>query len=372
MSADEGTVRREVIAALTDPGFEFTVDPFKRRLDKVVIVGFTDHRTEAFEAPYNDGTWERWGLNELYRYTPLEEYDRWFEVHGRAYLEKDEDGKKHMQDLGSDKFRIPIYMQQTWDDIPASVRFPKDELIGRLGSEYWTNCPAWMIGMAIAMGYRSIHVCGIDMAQDTEYAQQRPCCEYWLGYARGKGIEVSVADTSDLMAHVGVYGYEGSGSKLSRKLRERLAWLHREDNARLKILRGMDGEYQRQRTHLITEMERARGAMMELSRLPKIASRTARIEALDKHVGETQAKLNALEAEYQQKHAAVMAERNQIVGGIQNVDYLLRSWMVRADGDGPGIPDRTKDPRTGIVGAPSGDDKPPSQPEVIETMTVGA
>jgi hypothetical protein len=360
---------REAMKDLVDTDFKFSVHPFERLHDKVCIVGFTDHRTEALEAPYNDGTWELWGLNELYRYMPVEKFHRWFEIHGRAYLEKDDDGKKHMKDLGT-AFTIPVYMQQRWDDIPASVMFPKDELVQRLGSSYWTNCPAWMIGMAIAMGYKAIHMVGVDMAQDSEYAEQRPCCEHWLGVAKGMGVDIKVPDTSDLLACVGLYGYEDSGSKLARKLQERLTWLHAQDNHRLEQIRKIGAQYSQKHNELAEQAAQCRGRLAELATQKKTEKQKARVAEVQEELAKIDQTTLALKAEFEQKNTALTAERNQLVGGIQDCSYILRSWMVRTEDGSPGLPDRSQDPRTGIVSMePSGDD---SQPIPTEPVAVPA
>ena len=255
---------------------------------------------------------------------------------------------------------IPIYMQVVHKDIPASVKFPRDELCEQLESKYWTNCPAWMIGMAIAMGFEEIGVVGVDMAMDTEYATQRPCCEHWLGFARGKGIKTWVPELSDLMKSVGLYGYKDEGSMLSRKLEDRLEWLHGQDNERLRMIRELERLYEDQNDEFTKKLNMFEGALLELSTHRGSARRTDRINGLKEAQGKAHAALAALRAEYQEKHTKLAAERNQLVGGIQNTNYMLRSWMVRTDNPNvSGIPSaetRAADPRTGIQ-APSGDTK---------------
>lgn len=355
-------VRREQMSAVADPTFAFAVDPFKRVHDKVVIVGFTDHRSRALEAPYNDGTWEKWGLNELYRYMPVDQFHRWFEIHGRAYLEKEDDGKKHIEDLK--KFKIPVYMQVRHPDIPASVFFPTDEIVNRLGKDYFTCCPAWMIGMAILMGYKAIHMVGVDMAQETEYAEQRPCCEHWLGFAEGRGCDVKVPVESDLLHTMGRYGYQDSGSAMSRKLQERIRWLHERDNERLGNIRALSAQYTGLHNGFAEQAAQCRGRIAELKSQRRTPKRDARIAQVEKELQEIDSKSTSLKTEYEQKNAALLGERNQILGGITNCDYILRSWVTRSeDGVAAALPDRSKDPRTGITAEnvvlePTGDGVP--------------
>jgi hypothetical protein len=336
-----------------NPGTEFIVPPFQRTKDKVCIVGFTEHRSIAETLDRDE--WEIWGLNELYRYMKPSLFDRWFEIHGREYLCKDEDGEKHIEDLK--KFPIPVYMQQVHADIPASVRFPKDEIIDALDSRYWTNCPAWMLGMAIVMGFETIWLIGVDMAQDSEYYTQRTCCEHWLGYARGKGIDVWVPEDSDLLKSMGLYGYDDEGNRLSRKLQKRLEWLHTQDNERLGMIRKLEADYTEKKGKMQRAQYLLEGAIAEIEDKegPGVPERIAELK--DKHE-KASGTLAQMGKEYTIKHQRLRDERNQLVGGINDVKYILRSWLLKADNaDGGNIPSRdtrAADPRTGIA-APSGD-----------------
>ena len=341
----------------------FQVPPFQRVRDKVAIVGFTDHREEALKL---GDDFELWGLNELYRYMPIERFHRWFEIHGREYLSVDGEGKKHIEDLKSALGALPIYMQKRHEDIPCSVRFPIGELIDHfggadaIGADYFTNCPAEMLAFAIALGYGEIHMYGIDMAQDSEYATQRPCCEYWLGIARGKGVTVYVPRTSDLLKCVGTYGYEDAGSDLSRKIQSRLKFLHVMDNERLDNLRKLDAQYQQQVVVLGDRKQRAVGAAGEAGhQIKNKAKREARIAELQGEVKNIDEALVALEREYRDKHTQLFADRHRIYGGIQDCEYWQRAWSMKADSVGGGnIPtpeQRAADARTGIQ---SGDSRP--------------
>lgn len=347
---------RGIQSQIMNPGFDFMTPPFKRTKDKVCIVGFTQHRELALDLDRDE--WEVWGLNELYRYMPVAAFDRWFEIHGREYLEKDDDGKKHINDLKS--FSIPIYMQQAHDDIGASVRFPVEELCETLGAKYFTNCPSYMIGFAIAMGFEEIYIVGVDMATDTEYAVQRCNCEYWIGIARGRGIKCHVPEMSDLLKCAGLYGYDNEGSFLSRKLNDRLQWLHKQDNERLKLLRALESEYKGKQADWQNEVIRNEGALRELKDQRQTAKVKERVEELEKANVDLSSKLASMKAEFEQKYGKLRDERHQLVGGIQDINYILRSLLPKADsaegGNSPTIEQRAADPRTGIK-APSADSR---------------
>jgi hypothetical protein len=95
------------------------------------------------------------------------------------------------------------------------VQFPADGLKRRWGT-YFTNSISWMLAYAIAQvewavgDGAEIGIYGVDMAVGGsvggEYAFQRPSCEYFIGVARGMGIDVTIAPASDLLKAADVYG----------------------------------------------------------------------------------------------------------------------------------------------------------------------
>ena len=54
---------------------------------------------------------------------------------------------------------------------------------------------------------------GIDLAQTSEYAWQRPSVEYWIGIARGAGIEVDIPECSDILKTGEMYAYQSHGGQ---------------------------------------------------------------------------------------------------------------------------------------------------------------
>jgi len=138
---------------------------YPRTKDKLAIVGFAGTTRDL--APFDDDEYEIWGLNEEYNYDWMKRFDRWFQIHPRwdftrtgnmnhfnhpnwLYGESDTcmrcegngylthvQTKKHIdcpecKNTGKYKVpayrkKLPIYMQQHWDDIPNSIPYPLDE-----------------------------------------------------------------------------------------------------------------------------------------------------------------------------------------------------------------------------------------------------
>lgn len=321
----------------------------EKRADKVAIVGFTDHRSQALELDPEE--WELWGLNELHQYMPVERFDRWFEIHPRSDFD-DEAGAAHLEALK--EFDLPVYMRQRWDDIPPSVTFPKARIEETLGSKYFTSCPAWMLGLALADGYEEIAVYGIDMANETEYAEQRPCCEHWLGYARGRGVEVYLPPTSDLLKCFGQYAFEDEGPAVTQKFRERVQFLHGRHNNALAQYRALEAEYRKRLSEAESQVA-AREAQLVMLRdlagqgaLPEKGAKELmqhveadRTDALEQR--------ETLEREFRQKRDQARAECHRYEGAINDCEFWISRWGVpAAKSSTSAVPDRSKDPRTGI------------------------
>jgi hypothetical protein len=185
---------------------------FDRPHKKVAIVGFADTKDQA---PFDDPSFEIWGLNDLHG--SLKRYDRWFDIHPRDNIELDTKlmrnaGQTPPENIGLSglkKLNVPIYMQDRYEDVPFSVKFPLKEITESFQfGKYMTNSISYMTALAIYEGYEEIHIYGVDMAVGTEYVNQRPSCEYWVGVAAGRGIKLFIPNASDLCKTRFMYGFE--------------------------------------------------------------------------------------------------------------------------------------------------------------------
>jgi hypothetical protein len=140
--------------------------------------------------------------------------------HGRQQsLESGEKSNSHYDWLQR-VHEFPIYMQDHFEDVPSSVKYPIDEIISsllpNLKREYgkgvqqvenFTSSFAYAMALAIYQGVKKIEIYGIEMTSDTEYVRQRPGGYFWIGLATGKGIEVILH--SPLLMNDKRYGYTG-------------------------------------------------------------------------------------------------------------------------------------------------------------------
>lgn len=98
-----------------------------------------------------------------------------------------------------------IYMQEQYDDVPRSAKYPIDEVC-KMGRNYITSSAAYSIALGVHLGYQKIEIYGTEMETNTEYQYQRPGVTYWIGFAEGAGVEV---DFHGNLLKSPLYGYEG-------------------------------------------------------------------------------------------------------------------------------------------------------------------
>ena len=140
--------------------------------------------------------------------------------HGRHQKLKDGTQSNSHYDWLQREHDIPIYMQEHYEDVPASVRYPKEEIVQALLPHIWrdvagkveqvenfTSSTAYAIALALYFGKTQIELAGIEMTSDTEYVRQRPGVLFWLGIAVGRGVNVVLH--SPLLMNDKPYGYTG-------------------------------------------------------------------------------------------------------------------------------------------------------------------
>lgn len=172
----------------------------------VYIVGFAPSWVET---PWDDPIAERWGMNALFKIAGDKPWDRWYQLHDIDIAHAD-DKHEHIDWLR--KTGIPCFV---WPDHVEKMReagvnahpYPKAEVLARFG-RYFTNSVSWMIAHAILEDRIKVGVYGVDMAQDSEYAHQRPSCEWMIGVAQGLGVLVDIPGSSDLLKTPFLYGAE--------------------------------------------------------------------------------------------------------------------------------------------------------------------
>ena len=179
------------------------------RKRKVVIVGSSVHTVDKINDFYGKPDWEIWGMNQLYKLLGqpiMNNATRWFQIH-HDHVSKRFDP---FQWEFFKAFKIPIYMLERDSEIPYSIPYPIKEIM-REGyhEQYFSNIISYMLALAIYESMEEIYIVGCDMGYNEEYVLQRPGVEFFIGYAKGKGIKVGMPPGSALLK-TRLYGYESN------------------------------------------------------------------------------------------------------------------------------------------------------------------
>jgi hypothetical protein len=233
--------------------------------DRVCIVGFADGHRAA--APFDEDGIEMWGINRLHAVPDMagKRFHRWFEIHSLEQFYAND--TQHQQFLRDADF--PIYLRpqdmglaRKWG-ITKAVPYPVERITSAF-PPYFNNTISWLIALALAMEYQEIQLFGVDMAQDSlaqaEYSDQRPSCEFFLGLAAGRGVNIVKPEGSDLLVTSHLYGFDDGGPYMAKK-RARLQEL----GQRKEQVRSQMRAHQDQAQALQSSINQLDGAMQELT-----------------------------------------------------------------------------------------------------------
>lgn len=175
------------------------------RLRKVGFLG--SHEASLKFAPWDDPTWEFWGhasSRGMYRRAA----DRYFDLHRKeCWAKSNNKGQKYLKWLGTQP--VPIYMQERFAEVPASIRYPLEHVSFGLARRYFTSHVAYMIALALTEGVTHLGFFGVNYSPDGEYGTQRGSTEYWMGRAEALGVHLVLPATCTLLADPkALYGYD--------------------------------------------------------------------------------------------------------------------------------------------------------------------
>lgn len=164
------------------------------------------------EAPH----WERWGFNGLYRSIRAQHFTRWFELHSRLVdpYSVGAGWREPVKELRAVSKKIPLYLCEPDPEIPLAKVYPRAEVEAlTTNGKYHAGSFDWMVALAILEGFKEIRIVGVNFQAGGEPISARPCLEYWLGVAEGRGIKTKVIGGDcfrifDLLRSDIPYGFE--------------------------------------------------------------------------------------------------------------------------------------------------------------------
>jgi len=169
---------------------------------KIALIGSAP--SSARLAPYADPEWKIWacspGSIQYFKRTP----DAFFELH-RWEPERSWFCINYRTWLAN--ATCPVYMIDPIQAVPASIAYPKDEMVRKFGPWFFTSSLSWMFALAIHQGATEIGLWGVDMSAQEEWEFQRSGCHFFIALAREMGIKVTIPHESDLLRPPPFYGF---------------------------------------------------------------------------------------------------------------------------------------------------------------------
>lgn len=179
--------------------------PVKPKLRNIAILG-TAPLSRPF-APAFGGEWEIWVLGNPVGEKPA--YDRFYEIHNPNTFAGDEwkDYRAWLKTV-----ECPVWAFHPIPDVkPDLLRMiPRAEIEHEFGNWFLTSSVAWAVAHALlehigdpdgSKGQKigRLGFWGVEMATNTEYAEQKPACMHWIWVAqRMLGIRITLPNVSEL------------------------------------------------------------------------------------------------------------------------------------------------------------------------------
>lgn len=145
-----------------------------------------------------------WGLNAVNLLHPVDLMFNMHRIeeqlaHAPHWKDREQECERTIQSL--DKAAAggtPVITCDAWDRYPNMTPYPIDDIVAWAGIDYFTSTSTYALAYALFTGVRRVDLCGITGKEN--YAHQVPCLSYWMGHARGMGVEIHTHGTdSDLL-----------------------------------------------------------------------------------------------------------------------------------------------------------------------------
>jgi hypothetical protein len=178
------------------------------RLRKIAILGGAESTLK--HAPWHDSTWELWSHASC-RHKCEREPDVLFDLHPPELWRNP---SKKFWDRTYVKWlkqsHIPIYMQDHYKDIPASIRYPFETMITEFPKGYMTNHVAYMMALALMEGAsRTLGSMGATTTRTRSMGRSAGAPSTGAASRKGRGVQVLIPPGCDLLMKPSLlYGYQ--------------------------------------------------------------------------------------------------------------------------------------------------------------------
>lgn len=171
--------------------------------DIAIVCMGRSHLNYTIGSAFGKEYYEVWAVNAM---GIMLKHERMFMLDPPSrFLDGDDAGpmtKPMRHYLQNPDVNTPIYSCELDDRCPTVVEYPLHEVLGSINFPYLNSTTAYAVAYGIYQEVGSMTIYGADYTYSSipHYAEAgRACVEYWLAYARSKGIGVGVAPESSLL-----------------------------------------------------------------------------------------------------------------------------------------------------------------------------
>ena len=97
-----------------------------------------------------------------------------------------------------------VFLAEEHPKLPDAQLYPQKIIMEKYG-DFFTNSASWMLALALHEGVEKIGIYGIEMETLSEYEHQRPSVLYFIGLAKGMGVEITLPPYSKLFQKKELY-----------------------------------------------------------------------------------------------------------------------------------------------------------------------
>lgn len=112
--------------------------------------------------------------------------------------------------------QTPIIMAKKEPDVIHSIAVMFEPLDQMAGRRYLESSVGYMLAMAALITEPGdvVGLFGVDLNTNEEYDYQRPNAEFWVGYLRGKGVDIIIPRSSALLKSAWAIGHYGAANPM--------------------------------------------------------------------------------------------------------------------------------------------------------------
>ena len=162
-------------------------------------------------ARFPRGAWDIWAPVFSWQRIRPARPSVWFELHQPMWWKQPKSWRPGYA-AWLKRQRIPVLMQRHFQAIPASVRYPKEDILNAFPGAPFHGTFDWMMALAIFLQVKDIAVWGLDFGSPHQAIYQKTGGAYWIGRACGEGIHVIVSPRSSVFSNPmppkQTYGYD--------------------------------------------------------------------------------------------------------------------------------------------------------------------